>query len=192
MAEASAAGKRRRAAPKGYEKKNSDVSGYWEEESGPIHFIPRSAKLLDGNIDKKKPSIIIVGELVERTIVAAKDKDPWEAQVGEIVGVWYKPGMRDIAQCAGLRTWLDQDLDDNDVQKTKKMKVGNPMKLYVVQSAAGTARRIPITEDTRKESRNVATPFDDPNIRPLRTRAARTETPDDVEEEDQVDDNVPF
>lgn len=182
---------RRRSAPKGYEKKNSDVVGYWSEEQ-PIHFIPRSVKLLDGNIDKAKPSIIIVGELQEPTILSNKDTDPFQGEVGQIVGVWYKPGMRDIAKSAGLKVWLDQDLDDNGVQKTKKMKKGNPMKLYIVQSAPGVEKRIPINEDTRKEARHVVTPFDDPNIRPLRGRAAAKLETDDADDEDQVDDNIPF
>lgn len=190
MAEAST--QRRRSAPKGYEKRNTDVVGYWSEDDGPIHFIPRGVKLLDGNIQKVKPSIIIVGELVERAILANKDADPFEGQIGSIVGVWYKPGMRDIAMTAGLKTWLDQDLDENGEQKTKKMKVGNPMKLYTVQSAPGPAKRIPITEDTRKESIAVATPFDDPNHRPTRIRPGSKTESDAAEEDDQVDDNVPF
>ena len=181
--------KKRRAAPKGYEKKNSDVVGYWSDGDEPIHFIPRSVKLLDGNIDANKPSMIIVGELVERTILKNKDEDPFEGQVGQIVGVWYKPGMRDIAMCANLKVWLDQDVDDNGVQKTKKMKRGNPMKLYVVTSAPGKPTRIPISEDTRKEARHVATPFDDPNLRPIRARKPEVE---ELDEEEQVDDNVPF
>ena len=183
---------RRRSAPKGYEKKNSDVVGYWSEDE-PIHFIPRSVKLLDGNIDKTKPSIIIVGELQEPTILSNKDADPFQGEVGQIVGVWYKPGMRDIAKSAGLKVWLDKDLEaDGETQKLKKMKKGNPMKLYVVQSAAGPEKRIPINEDTRKEARHVATPFDDPNLRPLPRRAPVASPTDAHEEEEQVDDNVPF
>ena len=168
---------RRRAAPKGYEKKNTDVKGYWTEDE-PIHFIPRGVKLLDGNIDKDKPTAIIVGELVERAIISVKDEDPIEGAVGDIVGVWYKPGMRDIALCAGLKVWLDQDLDDDGVQRTKKMKKGNPMKLYTVTSAPGKPVRIPITEDTRKESRRKVTAFDDPNLQPIRAQA-KTEQPED-------------
>lgn len=176
--------KRRRAAPKGYEKKNSDVVGYWSEDE-PIHFIPRSVKLLDGNIDKKKPSIIIVGELQEPTILSNKDSDPFQGEVGQIVGVWYKPGMRDIAKCAGLKVWLDQDLDENGHQKTKKMKVGNPMKLYTVTSSPGPEKRIPINEDTRKEAKGVATAFDDPNLAAVRPTVATSH-----DEADEVD--APF
>ena len=184
---------RRRAAPKGYQKKNTDVSGYWSEDE-PIHFIPRSVKLMDGNQIASKPSIIIVGELVERTILFKKDVDPWEGNSGDVVGVWYKPGMKDIALSAGLKTWLDKDLDENGNQRTVKMKKAgrNPMKCYVVQSAPGKETRIPISEDTRKEARSALTPFDDPNLRSVRAPLKVPGSEGEEHDDEEVDDNVPF
>src|SRR5882672_8428002 len=112
---AEAATKARRRAPKGYEKKNTDPVGYWTEDE-PIHFTPRSVKLIDGTRVKERPSMMIVGELVEKTIVSLKDGDPFEANVGDIVSVWYKPGMKDIAKNGNIKVWLDKDLDENGEQ----------------------------------------------------------------------------
>ncbi len=184
---------RRRAAPKGYQKKNTDVAGYWSEDE-PIHFIPRSVKLMDGNQMASRPSIIIVGELVEQTVLFKKDVDPWMGSSGDVVGIWYKPGMKDIALSAGLKTWLDKDLDENGIQRTVKMKKAgrNPMKCYVVQSAPGKETRIPIGEDTRKESRTAVTPFDDPNLRPVMRAPAKTAESEEHDDEEAVDDQIPF
>src|SRR4029077_9296330 len=162
MAEAS----KRRAAPKGYAKRNTDPVGNWTEDE-PIHFIPRSVKLMDGNQLKSKPAIIIVGELIDPTILDKKDTDPWEGAKGDLVGVWYRPGMKDIAKYGGVPVFLDKDIDEETgEQRTVKMKGGgkNPMKCYSVQSASD-GKRIPISEDTRKESRSATTPFDDRNLK---------------------------
>lgn len=184
-------GTKRRAAPKGFEKANTDVVGYWTEDE-PLYFIPKSCKLMDGNIQKIKPSIVIVGELVERTILGGKDQDPFEGNAGDIVGVWYKPGMRGIETCAGLKTWLDLDIDPNGVQRTKDVGKGNPMNLYTVQTPTGAKKaRLPIIEDVRDKSRQVATPFDNPDLRSLK-RPARAEGTTEPENENDVDDHIPF
>lgn len=185
----------RRRAPKGYEKKNSDPVGYWTEDE-PIHFIPRSAKLIDGTRVKERPSIMVVGELVEPTIVAVKDGDPFQARTGDIVAVWYKPGMRDIAKNGNIKVFLDKDLDSNGEQKTRPTKNG-PMKLYTVDGEPGKKGiLVPISEDARQRSLNASTPFDDPSLKPIRRRpvaAAPTESPEGEEhDEDQVDDQIPF
>ena len=182
--------KARRRAPKGYEKKNTDPVGYWTED-GPIHFVPRGVKLIDGTRVKERPSIMIVGELVEPTIVALKDGDPFEAKLGDIVSVWYKPGMRDIAKNGNIKVWLDKDLGEDGVQLTKPTKNGD-MKLYTVAGEPGKKGiLIPISEDSRVRSVAAKTPFDDPNMAALPRRAPpKVET--EVDEEEPVDDNIPF
>ncbi len=185
--------KKRRRAPKGYEKKNSDPVGYWTEDE-PIHFIPRSAKLIDGTRVKERPSIMIVGELVEKTVVALKDGDPFEANVGDIVSVWYKPGMRDIAKNGNIKVWLDKDIDDKTGEQRTKPTKNGAMKLYTVDGEPGKKGiLIPISEDSRQKSIAASTPFDDPNLRPVRRAPPKTETMGEGhEDEDQVDDQIPF
>ena len=189
MAEAT---KKRRAAPKGYEKANSEVTGYWTEDE-PLYFTPKSVKLMDGNIQKIKPSIIIVGELLEPTILKNKDSDPFEGRMGDVVGVWYKPGMKGIELCAGLKTWLDLDLDEKSgEQKVKDVGKGNPMNLYTLSNPPGSKKtRLPIIEDVRDKSRQVATPFDNPDVRSLRRRP-ETATGAEAADENDVDDHIPF
>lgn len=184
-------GKARRRAPKGYEKKNSDPVGFWTEDE-PCHFVPRSAKLLDGTRVKERPSIMVIGELIEPTIVARKNEDPFEARTGDIIGVWYKPGMKDIAKLGNIKVWLDKDVDEKTgEQKTTPTKNG-PMKLYTVDGEPGKKGvLIPISEDTRVKAVNATTAFDDPNLKSVRAVAKSSEASAHGDDED-VDDNVPF
>src|ERR671922_1693571 len=79
-------------APEGYVDQSSDLVGFWNPAEGPLHFIPRSAKLVDSQLDKTKVSILIVGELMQPTDLTAADGDmSVHAKRGDLVGVWGKP-----------------------------------------------------------------------------------------------------
>lgn len=136
-----------------------DVEGYWDPLKTAIRCKPVSVKLFDGNIDPKKPSILIIAELTLPCIVAYKenaDDEEWsfrKAKPGTMVGVWYKPGMRGIVNKAGVDCYVR--LTD----KTKDTDKPNPMKIYEVRAGAG-GMRIPITEDIRNKSAGITTDFD--------------------------------
>lgn len=185
----------KRAAPKQYVKSTSDAAGYWTEME-PVHFVPRGVKLMDGTkkTDDKKPSIMIVGELIEKTSLTNKEGD-FEGQVGEIVGVYYKPGMgKDIRLARGVRTWIYPDIDDNGHQKTRDTGRATPMKLYTVSySKQLNDERLPVLEDTRVKSKHVQTVFDSPEVRASQSaRNGETKSDQEFGEGDVADNDPPF
>jgi hypothetical protein len=138
------------SAPETFEKRGGDLVGFWDPDFTPIHCIPRSVKLFDGNIEPDKPSILLTVELVKAAGVRPpKDAEggeaPFAAPPGSLVGVWYKPGMRAIRDLCGVPVWMTQE-GEKDTGKP------NPMKLFDVRSDK-TGTRIPVTEDTREESK---------------------------------------
>lgn len=182
-------------APQGYKKRGVDLVGFWNPELGPIHCIPLGAKIFDGNIDKTKPSTLLVVKLVEPcTAVTMKgddeDEDPDLVQTheGDMVGVWAKPGMAAIKTLAGEPCIIRYELDDSGSVKTKRMKKKgmNPMKCFEVLSARNPMKVIPVVEDTRRESAHVQTMLAQPkqvkaNQPPAPTDTPSTSTDDDDE-----------
>lgn len=136
--------------------RTSDIVGVWDPEiSGPIVCIPHHAVVGDGKkFDKAKPSCLIFAELVRPIKVSTSREDSEEktfvdAQVGELVGIWAKPGMKDIRGLCGVAVVMARDPSkDKDVDK------GNDMKGFRVASKA-TGTMIPLTEDRREKSKGV-------------------------------------
>lgn len=149
-------------APQGYKRHSDDVTGFWDpdHESGycskTLHWIPREAKLSDSKIESYKPSILIIGELLDACILLAKDPNdsdalvPVEAAKGDIVGVWGKPGMRGLRMLSGRKVFM---------YRTGEKDVGKPnaMKLYDIHAQEGTPKELVITDDRRKDSAHVKT-----------------------------------
>lgn len=135
-----------------------DVEGYWEPTMTAIRCKPISVKLFDGNLDKKKPGILLVCELVLPCKIAYKEpgEEEWSyrrAAAGTMVGVWYKAGMRGIVNKAGVDCYIRLTDKEKDTGKP------NPMKIYEVRAGAG-GYRVPITEDVRNQSASLPTDFD--------------------------------
>jgi len=146
----------------GYADRTSDIVGTWDSSKGPIHFIPSHAIVSDGKKYKDKPSLLIFGKLVADCMVNVKQRDEDEsdekpvvlAKAGDMVGVWAKHGMKDIANLCGVKVFMFRDpTKDRDTGKDEKMKgysVGSPDE--------GTL--IPIRSDRREVSRGVRTFLD--------------------------------
>ncbi len=145
------------APPAGYGSKSEDVVGFCDlETQGPIHGIPRGAKLSDSKIEKDKTSMFVIFELIDPVKVSAKDGDQeveLQAVKGDMVGVWTKPGMKGIRFLAGCKVWI---------AFTGEKNIGkpSPMKLYDVRSPDKGGTLIPIIEDNRERSRAVKTFLD--------------------------------
>lgn len=139
------------AAPAGYEEQSTNVIGFWDIESGPIHCIPRYAKLFDGNLDKTKPAILIFAQLVDAIEVTSSEEEDEtvQAAVGDLVGIWGKPGMAPIKNLANVPVfmYLNGEIDTGKP---------NPMKVFKVM-AKEKGGRLPISEDLRRKSKHVAT-----------------------------------
>lgn len=141
------------AMPEGYEKKTSDLAGFWNQDQGPVHFIPRSARAFDNKTDTMKSSILILGEAVSPCPVMNADNDRFDCKVGEMIGVWYKPGMIALKDLADVKVFMFASGEKNTGKP-------NPMTTYEVGTplkARGTT--LYITDDFRKKSLHTSLPF---------------------------------
>lgn len=141
--------------PKGYSKRSTDIVGFWLPEEGPIHCIPRGVKLFDNKQDKKKPSCLIIVELVDSCVCSNSEDDDTTITVpaGSVVGVWAKAGMRAIKDCGNMKVFMFLT-GEKDVGKKE------PMKTFEVTASSTIASPIPILEDTRQASAREPTMFD--------------------------------
>lgn len=142
--------------PEGFESRSSDIVGTWNVDKGPIRFIPTHAIVGDGKkFDKAKPSCLIFGKLTVDTPLLSKgdeddEKEEIQGKAGDLVGVWAKPGMKDIATLCGVEVFMVRTPEkDKDVDK------GNPMKAYLVASKVNPNKPIPLTADRRDASKGV-------------------------------------
>ena len=145
--------------PKGAKERSSDIVGTWDpERSGPIACIPQHATVQDGKkFDKTKPMCLIFVTLTKPCMVAVKgdedddDERPLkQANAGDMVGIWAKPGMRDIRMFCGAEVFLARDPSrDKDIGK------GNDMKAFRVVSANDGGKLIPLSEDRRDKSKGT-------------------------------------
>lgn len=141
-----------------YEVAADDVDGYWDPEKTPIHCIPIGVKLFDGSIEPSKPAMLVVARLVSPCAVKKKtETGGFElklAHPGDVVGVWAKPGMKEIRMCRDIKTYIESA----GKQDTGKP---NPMQKFLVKIPPGTkGESLPILEDRRDKSRHVRTIFD--------------------------------
>lgn len=160
--------------------RSDDVAGYWLPDEMDILCVPINVKLFDSSIDKTKVSALISVTLKSPTVIENADKEDKVKRIGkegEIVGIWYKPGMRAIRDCAGVETYISQT-GEKDTGK------GNPMKVYTVKAEGG--ERLPIVEDTRVHSSNQATPFDVKQLAKGTAKGPKGPAADEGEE------NIPF
>ncbi len=148
-------------APSGYGSESTDVVGFWDgDKKKPIHGIPLFVNLSDSDIDATKASMLLFFRLVDPCKVQSADgegkmseRPEIEAKPGDIVGVWFSAGMRDVAMCAGRKTFM-RHTHEKDVGKPSKLKV------YKVMAEKGAPKRVPVREDRRQESAGaLASPF---------------------------------
>lgn len=138
--------------PAGFQERSSDVVGFWKPEKGPIQFVPRGAFLMDNTLKSTNVSILLIGNLTKETVIAdAEDDSERKGRIGDVVGVWYKPGMKDIYSLGGVEVFMLEN-GEKDVGKP------SPMKKYVVASAK-LGSPIPVLADRRRDSLTVETPW---------------------------------
>ena len=140
--------------PEGYEEQSSDLVGFWQPDKGPVHFIPLYARAFDNGVEASKPSILIIGQSVmSNSTLVDGEGAPVTSQSGELIGVWYKPGMNAVAKLANVRVYI---------QKTGERDTGkpNPMTTFSVskpQNAHGN--ELFVTDDFRKKSKHAELPI---------------------------------
>ncbi len=139
----------------GLRKNSGDVVGFHDPElQGPIFGIPRGAKASDSKLDTSKPSVFVIFELLEACKVnegSGDDTKEIPAQVGDMVGVWVKGGMRSLRMMCGLKVLMQY----TGTKKLKDRPAQDPMKTYQFDTDRTVGSIIPIIEDNRKDSRHV-------------------------------------
>jgi hypothetical protein len=141
-------------APEGYTRQTDEVKGFWDYALGPLHFVPVRAILTDSQIEPQKTSVLIIGNLVDRATLSVKDPDDDDSDLqvigepGDVVGVWAKPGMRELKELAGEKVFLYYK-GEKDTGKP------NPMKLFEI-FAKSKGDPLPV-EDKRDKSRHAKT-----------------------------------
>jgi len=166
------------ALPAGYLSTASDAVGFFDpdlradgnkEGKGfglPIHCVPMHVILSDSNIDKEKPSALVFVRLIDPCAAVRDgagegkmDERPLiETKRGDVVGIWFSSGMRDLAMLGGAKVYLRQEPAD----KWKKIK-NKPSKMKTFQIASAPDRqgvKLVVREDRRDQSAGVvAAPF---------------------------------
>jgi hypothetical protein len=198
-------------APEGASEITGDIVGYWNYNKSAIRCIPRSVKMFDGNLEKHKVSCLILAELTKPCPVFTVEDDKTHtyqvAPTGQMVGIWYKPGMRAVVNKAGVDCYIKRDSKKDKITKNvSHLKKPNPMKGFLVMAGPGGIK-IPIIEDTREESayrvkngkvEPVLTAFHDrvpgaqriPNPKSL--PEPELEEDENIEEEEQEDNDINF
>lgn len=170
--------------PEGFEDASADLVGYWDLVA-PIFVIPLYITLSDSKLEPLKTSVLIHCKAVQDTKVI-KDEETGEyvdVRAGDLVGVWYKPGMKAIGTCKDIPVYLYQD---GELDTGKK----NPMKVFKVGIKSGSPRvPLPIMADYRKTSRR--------NQIPVQGLAAPTQQQRQQRRRSEVeefgpDDDIPF
>jgi len=133
-----------------------DPVGYWDEEGGPLYFIPKFARVFDGNIEKAKPSVLFFGTLTATSplkVGNGEDSEKITGKAGDFVAMWGKPGMGGIIDKCDVPVKVFQE-GEKDTGKP------NAMKLYkVVTKGPDYVKKgfLPFREDTRDYSFGVTT-----------------------------------
>jgi hypothetical protein len=139
------------AIPEGYKKRTTELIGFWNMERGAVHFIPKSARCFDSDIEPSKPSILLIGDSVGTNPITDKDGKDLAANEGQPIGIWYKPGMSAVKDLMGVKVFM-YITGEQDTGKP------NPMKTFDVLSKQD-GQTLFITEDFRRKSSHVALPF---------------------------------
>jgi hypothetical protein len=146
--------------PENWGRVSDDVIGYWDPEKSSIRCKPMSVKIFDGQEfegQDVRPSCLILVELTAACLVKVKDENgQWQIKKGnkgDVVGVWYKPGMRAIRRLSGVECHI-QENGERDTGK------GNPMKMYDIRCPdASSGKKLIVSDDTREETAGMYTDF---------------------------------
>ena len=166
-----------------YEDKTEDMVGYWNEDGGPIHCIPRYAVLFDNKVEPRNASILIFATLLDPANLLKKEDDEKTAFVGkpgDQIGIFAKPGMRRIAKLRDCKCLIQRDpTKDKDTGKPQ------PMKYFKVTNPKNSnEKQLQVMDDRRKESFERTTFLDPPGLRRER-RAPKSDTNGDADDDVQ-------
>lgn len=164
--------------PEGLRRHTGDVLGFHDlEEQGPIHGIPRGAKISDSKLNATKPSSFVIFELLSPTKYyegSGEESEEKMAQKGDMIGVWTKGGMRPLRNLANNEVFM---FYTGEKKLKGRPSAQSPMKTYDFHVGKAKPALIPIIEDTREKSVGEKSMFD------VRTKPDTRQPGDDADEE---------
>lgn len=132
--------------PEGFKKVSLDVVGFWSPDLGPIYFIPQEATVSDSKLEPKKQSGLIRGVLVQACdALLNSDGEIVHGEPGDRVGVWAKPGMKELKELGGCQVFMFAD-GEKDTGKP------NAMALFDISTSDGRMGDPLPVEDKRTQS----------------------------------------
>lgn len=164
--------------PAGYLSAASDAVGFYDPDMRadgndkgkgkgiPIHFVPMHVILADSKIESDEPSVLIFARLID-PCAAIRDgngegkvaeRPVIETKRGDVVGIWFSAGMRDLVALGGAKVYMvQQDAGDWKAIKNKPSK----MKSFDIgHDPSRPGSKLTVREDRRKDSAGVeAKPF---------------------------------
>jgi hypothetical protein len=173
------------STPEGFEDVSSDIEAVYDYRHckevfvRPLHYTVSDSK------DKKKPNILIHCDLVKPAVLVdmSDDSDDTTARefpAGTRIGIWYRPGLRQLMQCAGSVTFISFE-GDRDVGQIQPMKV-----FKVSRKKGSSAEQLLSSGDYRKVTRHMALPWEDASaVKQAPSQGNTQPAPND-------DDDVPF
>ena len=163
----------RPAIPQGFERRNEgDVQGIWDPTnpgcSQVLQFVPKSRNVMDNQADPTKVSTFIMGKLLEdASLIDPDDADKKaivEVKKGELIGLWYSAGMKDIETCFGLHVFMFRG-EDVSMKPLPDGTERSPMRSFEIHVPRGSAKKtIPIGNDSRRMSKKGNRPESDEDV----------------------------
>jgi hypothetical protein len=146
--------------PDGFEDVSSDIAAVYDFKVTASVFVTPLHYTLSDAKDGKKPQILIHCDLLKPAVLVDLQDDTSEEKVarefpaGTRVGIWYRPGLRNIMQCAGTATFIAFE-GERDVGQIQ------PMKMFKVSRKKGAnAAELPLSADYRKNTRHMPLPWE--------------------------------
>lgn len=137
----------------GFDEVSLDLVGFYDFKGAEntIFFVPIDVILMDSNIKKTQPAALIRARLVKPCKVkmaARAGGEIIQANKGDMIGIWYKPGMRNLATCAGAECQMYQE-GSTDTSQPSEM-----LDFRIAKKHGQEGHKLPIVEDRRDKSAN--------------------------------------
>ena len=136
--------------PDGFTQVNLDIVGFWNEDC-VLQCEPLNVKLFDNKVEAIKSSALITCKLLQPIEVRNTDGEIVKAEAGQLIGVWGRPGLKELKIYAGCHVIV---IPDGEIEIGKP----NPMRAFkIAAKSTDEGKVLPITLDKRQKSKSFET-----------------------------------
>lgn len=137
------------ALPAGFTQVNLDIVGFWNEDC-MITCVPLNVKLFDNKVENVKSSALITVKLLEPIEVRTSEGEVVPAEPGSLVGIWGRPGLRELKVLGNCRVAI---VPDGEIPVKDKPNPMRAFKIFSHQEDTPTALKVAL--DKREKSRGT-------------------------------------